>query len=81
VGLVVPDKAVDQHGIAPFVVRLKGGKVGKVEVQIGLHDATSETTEITKGLSVGDTLLLAFGGVAAAWLARVSERLKAEGDE
>lgn len=29
----------------------------------------------------GDTIAIAFGGVAAAWLARVSERLNARGEQ
>jgi len=36
---------------------------------------TGEAKSEARGWS--DTLLIAFGGVAAAWLARVSERLKA----
>jgi len=35
----------------------------------------------SEGRGWGDTLAIAFGGVAAAWLARVSERLNAMGDE
>jgi hypothetical protein len=40
---------------------------------------TGEAKSEARGWS--DTLLLAFGGVAAAWLARVSERLNAATDE
>jgi hypothetical protein len=40
---------------------------------------TGEAKSEARGWS--DTLLLAFGGVAAAWLARVSERLNATTDE
>jgi hypothetical protein len=35
----------------------------------------------SEGRGWGDTLAIALGGVAAAWLARVSERLNAAGDE
>lgn len=35
----------------------------------------------SEGRGWGDTLAIAFGGVAAAWLARVSERLSAAGVE
>jgi hypothetical protein len=35
----------------------------------------------SEGRGWGDTLAIAFGGVAAAWLARVSERLNAVDDE
>jgi len=57
-GLVVPATAVDVRGTAPFVVRVKGGKAEKVQVQLGLNDKTSETYEILSGLQAGDTLLL-----------------------
>jgi len=40
---------------------------------------TDEAKSDARGWS--DTLLIAFGGVAAAWLARVSERLNVKGDE
>lgn len=40
---------------------------------------TGEAKSEARGWS--DTILIAFGGVAAAWLARVSERLNRTGDE
>lgn len=57
-GVVVPNGAVDRRGIRPYVMRIKGGKVEKVEVGLGLIDAAQEQMEITSGLSGGDTLLL-----------------------
>lgn len=73
VGMMVPDKAVDQSGISPFVVRLKGGKVEKVEVSVGLHDVATETMEITKGLAIGDTVLLgAAQGISPGTQVKVS---------
>lgn len=57
-GLVVPAAAVDVRGTAPFVVRVKGGKVEKVPVQLGISDKASETYEILAGLQAGDTVLL-----------------------
>ncbi|HEX6627351.1 MAG TPA: efflux RND transporter periplasmic adaptor subunit [Gemmatimonadaceae bacterium] len=57
-GMVVPASAVDVRGTAPMVTRVKGGKVEKVQVQIGLTDKNSETTEILSGLQAGDTVLL-----------------------
>jgi RND family efflux transporter MFP subunit len=56
--VVVPDGAVDRRGLRPFVVRLKGGKVERVEVQLGLIDAAREQMEVRAGLLPGDTLLL-----------------------
>ncbi|HJP59017.1 MAG TPA: efflux RND transporter periplasmic adaptor subunit [Gemmatimonadaceae bacterium] len=57
-GLVVPASAVDVRGTSPTVTRVKGGKAERVQVQIGLTDKSSETTEILAGLQAGDTLLL-----------------------
>ncbi|MEO7363335.1 MAG: efflux RND transporter periplasmic adaptor subunit, partial [Gemmatimonadaceae bacterium] len=73
VGIMVPEKAVDQTGIAKFVMRLKSGKVEKVEVELGLHDTSTESYEITKGLAVGDTVLLAQAqGISVGTQVRVS---------
>ena len=57
-GLVAPENAVDVRGVRPFVIRLKGGKVEKVEVEIGARDDQTDRIEITKGLVAGDTLLV-----------------------
>lgn len=57
-GVLVPEQAVDQTGIVPNVMRLRGGKVEKVEVQIGLRDEVGERVEVTSGLASGDTVLL-----------------------
>jgi membrane fusion protein (multidrug efflux system) len=37
---------------------VKGGKVEKAPVQLGLQDKSSETYEILSGLQAGDTVLL-----------------------
>jgi RND family efflux transporter MFP subunit len=55
---MVPLAAVDERGLRPTVVRLKGGKIEKVEVGLGIRDAAAETVEITNGVASGDTLLL-----------------------
>ena len=56
--LVAPTSAVDVTGIKPFVIRLKDGKVERVEVELGLRDEESERVEIKSGLTKGDTLLI-----------------------
>src|SRR6476646_9437146 len=56
--LVAPTSAVDVTGIKPFVIRLKDGKVERVEVELGLRDEESERVEIKTGLTTGDTLLI-----------------------
>jgi multidrug efflux pump subunit AcrA (membrane-fusion protein) len=60
--VVVPRAAVDPRGIRPVVVRLKTGRVERVEVTAGLQDRVSERVEIREGLAAGDTVLL--GGAA-----------------
>jgi membrane fusion protein (multidrug efflux system) len=70
---VVPVSAVDERGVAPFVMRIKGGVVQKAEVQLGIRDATSETVEIRSGLTPGDTILLgAARGISAGTPVKVS---------
>lgn len=61
-GIVVPRAAIDDRGIRPQVVRLKGGRVERVEVETGLQDRASERVEVRRGLAAGDTVLL--GGAA-----------------
>jgi multidrug efflux pump subunit AcrA (membrane-fusion protein) len=57
-GLVVPEQAVDQTGVTPLVMRLKAGKVERVEVLLGARDEAAERVEVTRGLAAGDTVLL-----------------------
>lgn len=58
VGVLVPESAVDQTGIVPTLMRLKGGKVEKVEVQLGVRDEAAAAFEVTSGVASGDTVLL-----------------------
>lgn len=57
-GVVVPSGAVDRRGIRPFVVRIKSGRVERVEVELGLVDEAKEEMEVRTGLASGDTLLV-----------------------
>lgn len=58
-GIVVPLSAVDTRMQRPAVVEIKGGKVTRVDVTLGMRDPTTETVQITSGVAVGDTLLVA----------------------
>lgn len=70
---VVPAGAVDERGVRPSVMRLKGGRVEKAEVTVGIRDMTTETVEITSGLTPGDTVLLgAARGISAGTKVKVS---------
>ena len=65
--------AVDERGLRPSAVRLKNGRIEKVEVSLGIRDAAAETVEITAGLVPGDTLLLgAARGISPGTPVRVS---------
>lgn len=57
-GLTAPATAVDMRGLRPAVLRLKGGRVERVEVKIGLKDEDTERVEIVEGIALGDTLLV-----------------------
>jgi RND family efflux transporter MFP subunit len=56
--LSAPTNAVDLRGLRPFVVRLRGGKVERVEVTVGIRDDERERIEIATGVTAGDTLLV-----------------------
>ncbi len=72
-GLTVPYSAVDQRGLHPSVLRLKGGTAERVEVSLGLRDERVERYEILSGISAGDTLLIgAAQGITPGTLVRVS---------
>jgi RND family efflux transporter MFP subunit len=55
---MVKQSAVDERGLRPTVVRLRNGKIEKVEVGLGIRDQAAETVEIASGLAAGDTVLL-----------------------
>ncbi len=72
-GLTIPVAALDTRGTSPSVMRIKGGRVQKVDVITGLRDEGAERIEITTGLSAGDTLLLgAAQGITPGTAVRVS---------
>jgi len=73
VGVLVPENAIDQTGIVPNVMRLKGGKVEKVEVQLGVRDEAAGAVEVTTGIASGDTVLLgAARGISVGTMITVS---------
>ena len=78
--LNAPMVAIDQRGLRPSVVRLKGGKTERVDVSVGVRDEERERVElIATGLAAGDTLLLgAAQGISAGAIVKVSTRVDAE---
>ena len=70
---MVAQGAVDERGLRPTVVRLRHGKIEKVDVGLGIRDQASERVEITSGLQPGDTVLLgAARGISPGTPVRVS---------
>ena len=57
-GMMVPASAIDGRSSTPSVLRIKGGKVERISVQLGLRDENTERVEVTSGIAVGDTVLL-----------------------
>jgi membrane fusion protein (multidrug efflux system) len=55
---VAPAAAVDERGLRPVAMRIKNGRVERVEVQLGIRDEANEIVEIRMGLTPGDTVLL-----------------------
>ncbi|MGH7713522.1 MAG: efflux RND transporter periplasmic adaptor subunit [Gemmatimonadaceae bacterium] len=71
--LTVPVNAVDQRAVKPTVVRLTGGRAQRVEVELGIRDEERGRVQITKGLALGDTLLVgAAVGISPGTPVRVS---------
>jgi len=81
-GMVAPVNAVDARTSTPSVFRIKGGKVERVSVQLGLRDESSERVEIKSGVALGDTLLLgAAQGITPGTIVRVSSPSDTEGTQ
>jgi membrane fusion protein, multidrug efflux system len=55
---IAPASAVDERGLRPVAMRIKNGRVERVEIQLGIRDEASEIVEIRMGLTPGDTVLL-----------------------
>jgi membrane fusion protein (multidrug efflux system) len=56
--LRAPVTAVDASAGATTVLRVKGGRVERVPVRVGLRDEQSEMLELLSGVMPGDTLLI-----------------------
>lgn len=70
---MVQVSAVDERGLRPSVIRLKNGRIEKVDVVLGIRDAAAETVEIVSGIAPGDTVLLgAARGITAGTPVKVS---------
>ena len=57
-GIVIPAAAVDERGVQPAVLRLRGGKAERAAVALGVRDPETDRVEVASGVSAGDTLLV-----------------------
>jgi len=57
-GLVLPAEAIDRRMQKPAVLRVRNGKVERVEVLIGLTDEEKQRVEVRQGVQAGDVVLL-----------------------
>jgi membrane fusion protein (multidrug efflux system) len=72
-GVVAPATAVDRRGVRPSVVRVKNGRVERVEVELGIEDDQNERVEVVRGLAAGDTVLVgAAQGIAPGTAVRIA---------
>jgi RND family efflux transporter MFP subunit len=70
---VVPFSAVDESGVRPWVLRVRGGLTERVETDLGLRDPRTETIEVRGNVLAGDTLLIgAARGISPNTAVRVS---------
>jgi membrane fusion protein (multidrug efflux system) len=77
-GLVVPLSVVSDIEARPSVLRIRGGKVEKVPVQLGLVDPQNERAEVAGGLTEGDVLLTGVAqGVTPGTQIKVVDRSQA----
>jgi len=57
-GLAIPLTALDETGTTPAVIRVRAGKVERVNVTLGVRDEAIERIELLSGVEAGDTLLV-----------------------
>ena len=57
-GLAIPLTALDEAGTTPAVMRVRNGKVERINVTLGVRDESSERVELVSGVEAGDTLLV-----------------------
>ena len=70
----LPPGAIDERGTGPSVLRVRGARVERVPVELGVLDEVAERVEITRGVAPGDTVLLGSAqGLAAGTMVRVRQ--------
>ncbi|HKI03613.1 MAG TPA: efflux RND transporter periplasmic adaptor subunit [Thermoanaerobaculia bacterium] len=56
--LTLPADAIDRRMVKPAVMRVRNGKVERVEVELGLVDDREQRVEVRRGVAAGDVVLL-----------------------
>jgi RND family efflux transporter MFP subunit len=56
--LTLPEAAIDRRMAKPAVLRVRDGKVERVEVEIGLVDDREQRVEVRRGVAPGDVVLV-----------------------
>lgn len=57
-GLTVPTEAIDRTMQRPAVLVVRGGKVQRIDVQLGLRDEQEQRVEIRRGVQAGEIVLM-----------------------
>jgi RND family efflux transporter MFP subunit len=71
IALTAPLNAITSVGDTSFVMRVKGGRVERVQVQIGVRDEELERAEVIGAVAAGDTVLVgAAMGISAGSVVR-----------
>jgi RND family efflux transporter MFP subunit len=73
--LLVPLSAVDQRGVTPTVLVLRGSKAEQQGVELGVREAATDRIEVRAGLQSGDTVLI---GAATAIVPGTAVRVAGE---
>jgi RND family efflux transporter MFP subunit len=56
--LTLPETAIDRRMAKPAVLRVRDGKVERVEVELGLVDDREQRVEVRRGVAPGDVVLV-----------------------
>ena len=73
--LMVPLSAVDQRGVTPTVLVIRGGTAEQQGVELGVREAATDRIEVRAGLQSGDTVLI---GAATAIVPGTAVRVAGE---
>jgi hypothetical protein len=57
-GLTLPSGAIDRRMARPAVIRVRSGKVERIEVELGLVDERAQRVEVRRGVQPGDVVLM-----------------------